>query len=170
MGAQYNPPGGSSSPGLPAWTFDPAQTGAPAAGHFQTNNNSPASVSAITLNNQTKAGSDISAAFGELPNSNIIVLTSILTGKSYTFYSTGPWSTGPIIASLIPQTSETMPFSGDFTVVSFGITNNSTSYIPGGSGALAAVLSGAGITPQADGTVTPVTSITTQGGIPTNVS
>lgn len=153
-----------SIPGLPVWTFDPALTGTPAAGHYQINNSNPSLADTIYINATPKGGFDWSGFFGLTPVGSILLLTGS-SGKTYAFLmntplveSVGVFTTtaGSFVAT------DAGPLSGDYQL----------SLMPGPPviPTLAQVLNASTITPVPDDTYSPITSITTVGGIPTEIS
>jgi hypothetical protein len=143
------------------WTFAAANNSDPASGKFTTDNASPASTTVLHLSNKQK---------GDVAGVGIgTQLTSIAAGSLLLFYS----STG----QPYPATISAANNGGDYTIlnVSFpsGLPNwagDFTAVIWPAPQTLANILANAGISPVADGTVTPLTSGTTQSGIVTALS
>jgi hypothetical protein len=153
--------GGSS--GL-VWTFDPSQSGTPAAGHFQTNNANPSSIGALFFNITPKNGLDCSLFLQSLTAKGNILLTAS-SGKTYIYnWGVQPSVSGSVatVTSLASLAVDAVALSGDYTI----------SFAPAvlSDPTLGSVLAASGIVPVADGTVTPVTSETTQTGIVTALS
>lgn len=144
--------GGGGSPGLPVWTFQDALGGTPDSGKFTTNNDPFTNATQILFSTTTKAGSDLSTLFNDLPN--VMLLLTDTEGKTiFAFCSNA--SSG--IFNIVTATGGSL--SGDYALSFAPVT-------PG----LGAVLGNSGITPVSDGTVTPVTSVTTVSGIVTAAS
>lgn len=163
FGGSAPPP--SSSPGLPTWTFA-AGGGDPASGQFTTDNASPNSTSTLKISNFPKydaAGIGMGSNLQQVPVNALIVLVSS-TGQQYSSVFTGA-SDGGAFSIVSTGGFGALPnWSGDFQLSfwpSFSMVSTVT---------LGQVLSNSGITPAPDGTVTPVTSITTQTGIVTSDS
>lgn len=167
MGAQYNPPGGSSNPGLPVWTFGTASiANPPAVGGFVTDNTAQGSTGVIILSMTAKDGSgDWAALFynGNLGTTARLQFADS-AGNISVFYSASfnNDGAGNLQLNVGLQIGNGKNWAGGYQVSILPVVPA----IP----TLALVLQASAITPQADGTVTPVTSITTQGGMPTNIS
>lgn len=156
-----------SIPGLPVWTFDPALTGTPSAGFFQTDNSNPSSVANIFISKTQKGGLDFwDSLFGNVPSGTALLFTN-RSGKTYNFVTSSEFSNsaGVLHASGSMVGVDSNALSGDYQL----------SFMPGlaavpATPTIQQVLAASGITPAPDGTVTPVTSITTSSGIPTAIS
>jgi len=141
------------APALPVWTF--AGSG-PAAGEFTADNNSIALTSNIVLDGASKFGTDFNLVFANLTVGTFIYMTDSTGVVSVLKIASSP-SSGSIPVSAIAN-APGATWSGDYQVV-FVIATSVFN-----------ALNASGITPVADGTQTPVTSITTQTGIVTGVS
>lgn len=178
--------GGSA---LPTWTFS-AAGGDPTAGQLKTNNAAPASTTSITIAG-TCAGGGIGfdALYGAFdpPGSFVwnLIFTNTTTGEQQRFSinsatDSGTFATLSVDASVTTATA----WSGTYSVQYLYSASGGETFVrtvdgnaPDGSGnavsdvpLLSAVLAASSITPIADGTVTPVTSITTDDGVVTAAS
>jgi len=157
--------GGSGAPQLPAWTFVAGGSTTPASGTFTADGANLAAANAIFLSLTAKGGSvDFSGLFGALSASTTALVITSPTGLASVCTLTGiTVGASAINLSISGSVREAAALvSGDYI---FSIWPYSV-FIP----VLANVLSVSSITPCADGTVTPVTSITTQSGIITAIS
>jgi hypothetical protein len=163
---------GSSAPGLPVWTYDPALTGTPAAGHFQLDNTNPSLAQNIFINVTPKDNGtlDLTEMFEYiyLPST---LITSLLTGKVYSSYVGSNFTvSGAIAASGFGggnSSVDSVEMSGDYSFA-FSPSNQVQTITFG------ALQANAGISPIADNTY-PISgtlggSITTQSGVITAIS
>src|SRR5258708_11850719 len=67
--------GGSSSSGLPVWTFQDAALGTPASGKFTTNNANPSLVTSINIHRSSKEGNNYFSILSSIGNSGFLVFT-----------------------------------------------------------------------------------------------
>lgn len=147
------------APGLPMWTFAAADSSDPAAGKFTTDNASKAGTTFLYLSLVPKNGGDasfIQYLGGQL--GGIILLDS--TGET----DSAEVSSATLTASgiqLVSGFSGAGNWSGDYSASFYPINTNMIMRI---------LLLNSLITPCPDGTVTPVTSITTVQGIITAIS
>jgi hypothetical protein len=170
--------GGSSSPGLPVWTFQ-AGGGIPSNFNFTTDNAAAGNTTSITLSNnsQNLSGADWTTFFfgGSVQNFlNMVLVDSVGKPNVLLITAVSIDGNGNIQCMVTPTVyPAAYNWSGDYQ-----FSFSPTPVVPQLSAVLAAsgittfaqFLSTFGITPVLDGTVTPVTSITTDGGIPTAIS
>lgn len=149
------------TPQVPTWMYDGADNSAPDAGCFTTNNADSSAFTALKLSDFTKPGSNVSS-YTLFLNSTWLTLTNITTGKSFSF-------------EIVTATHD----AGGFTIYTVNGTGSNTGIISGEyalsfwqiyPNTIQQVLLQSSITPCPDGTVSPVTSITTQNGIITAIS
>jgi len=160
----YNSPsaGGGASAGL-IYTFESTViVSAPGAGKFRTNNADAFSTGALTFNNTPKGSSlSIHDFLLALPSGVQIVFTSLTNGDILVGTTNAPSTdeTDYILVNPTFSGSGVHAWAGDYLIAFL------SPYVT-----LATLLAAAGITPAPDGTIGPVNSITTQGGIPTAIS
>lgn len=145
----------------PAWTFQDAGgpgTVPPVAGKFITNNADPASTTQIWFSSATIQGTDLTSVVPANFNTNSYILLS--NGVSCEAIQVQGHNTGTGFWTLVCGGGG---FSGKPWSGIYGLTF--MPYIE-----LQFLMNDAGITPVVDGTVTPVTSETTQKGIVTALS
>lgn len=154
--------GGSGSPGLPVWTFAAADNSDPASGKFTTDSSSGSAFQALNLSINPKNGGILNAILPTIPiGANVLLVDS--AGKCISAVVAAVSAQADFVAFNVSNQGVSGTFSGDYQV----------SFWPGPlptTPTLAQILANAGITPAADATVTPVTSVTTQTGIATNIS
>lgn len=163
---------GTATPGLPVWTYT---AGAMAAGKLKTDNAAPASTASIQLSVTPKTGATMAAFFATFntnPRAAFLVLTGS-DGAPNTFAVSAVTNNTTYYTFTLTWLSGTTAWSGDyqvaFSTMAEFVTSANTQ-----SGAvtidMASVQTASSITPIADGTVAPVTSITTVKGIVTAAS
>lgn len=158
--ATWQDPTGGGSIGLPVFTYT---AGAIADGTFKTDNAAPISTTEFQFAQLFKTGDSSAVFFPLIPIGTMIIITSatgvpfIYQTSSLFVFATGK-STVSVTAISAPEGNN---WSGDYQL-SFATSLNAFT--------LALIQSNASITPCADGMVTPVTSITTKGGIITAIS
>lgn len=148
---------------LPQWMFDAADSSAPDPGCFTTNSASLISTTLIYLALAPKGGGDttyIAYIAAAALDSWIVLLGP--NGKTYGFDVTATALTGFGV-----QLTVGIGMGGSDTWAGLYSLSHSPSM---GNVNLPNILTNASITPCPDGTVTPVTSITTKGGIITAIS
>lgn len=147
--------GGSS--GLPVWTYV-AGGGSPAPGTFTANSANPSTVTLLNFSVSQKG--DATALFTSMATliNNSTIFLKGASGPALAFIIGSTASSGGLTIfnyTVSPQTAQTTWVAGDY---GFSLWASVT---------LSNILATAGITPTADSTTTPVTSITTQTGIVT---
>lgn len=164
--------GGSSTPGLPVWTYT---SGAMASGKLKTDNSSPSSTTSIDFSVTPKNGGvSLQGLFNSMSPAGVTMILTDANGKSYAFEVTSITNNTTYMTFAVSGTAtDAVTWSGDYQV-SF-LTNNAVVYSVNGVGGavtvdVASVQTASSITPCADGTVTPVVSITTVKGIITAIS
>lgn len=150
----YDRPSGgappTSVPALPTWTY--AGVG-PAPGEFITDNAVIAATAALGFSDTAKYGdANWNSLITMMVRGSVVILTDS-QGRTSVFQVTGAG-----ISSVTPLASQSGSWSGDYQVT----------FIPAVS--LSNILATAGVTPVSDGTVNPITSLTTQSGIVTGAS
>lgn len=174
--AATNGSGGGGSSGLPAWTFV-AGGGAPANGKFTTNNNDPASTTILNINITDKSGINLGNMFGSGAAGTFqMVLTNLADNKSTLFTYASLTFNGTWFAIAVNSlgTGDAPNWSGDYALSFVPAVNYPVNSVNGNQGDVSvnvpSVLAQSGTVPCADGTVSPVTSITTINGIITAIS
>lgn len=174
--ATWQTPSGGGTPGLPVWTFA-AGGGVPASGKFTTDDVSPTATTLIKLNTAPKNGaSGWASFFGNLitaPTKFFIILTSG-SGEAVYFRVDSLTAPGDIELSVAELSATGTNWSGDYQL-SFGpYVEGLVQSVNGVPGVVVvnqvSVNTASSVTPCTDGTVSPVTSITTVGGIITAIS
>lgn len=150
-------------PSLPTWTW--AAGGTASSQEFATGNNAISSTASIAFNQTAKYGdADWDTFFASLPGalsgSGLILILTDSLGRPSVFRVTAI-ATGGGVASLdvTAMVFQSGNWSGDYTL---SFANFQLALDP--------ILNLSGVTPPPDGTVTPVTSVTTQLGIVTAIS
>ncbi len=158
-----NPPGvssGSSTPGLPVWTYSGVGT-TPAAGHFQTDNSDPNVPVNIYFNVTPKIGGMDSADLFTYSTANLLIVLTSSSGKAYVFQATALGTESGGVVTILGQwnpVNDGVALSGDYSV--------SFAPAPQNPPHLSDVLSASSITPIADGTVDGIT--TAEGTVTAN--
>jgi len=139
--------GGSSTPQLPQWTFQDALGGDPTAGKFTTDHAGIAATTSVKIHDTAK-DTGTGWAIGPLIFNNALFVADALGNVT--------------ILRVQGATYDTIAQAAVLPVFPLGVTSGNWSGVYS--------VSFGNWTGAADGTVTPVTSITTQGGIITAIS
>lgn len=154
------------SNGLPVWTWAAADISTPSAGHFTSNSAAISTTGALALSDTAKDGStgwvSLMESFFQTP---FILILADASGKIQAFEITSVVGAGSFIQL------NTTPVVGNSNP-NWSALGYSASFMcfPVAAPTLTAVLAQSSITPAADSTTTPVTSLTTQTGIVTDKS
>lgn len=157
--------GGGGTPGLPVWTYAVGGA-APADGTFTADNDAPNSANTLKFSFIPKngvAGGGWETALEDLPPLVTSIIMTDHTGKALVFQVASVTDSGTFISFNVGHlATDGVSFSGDYQI----------SFMPYNLPTLAQLyaLNSPVVTPCPDGTVTPVTSITTVGGIITAIS
>lgn len=154
--------GGGGVPQLPSWTFQAADSSDPTPGKFTTNAATKGDTTLVYLSLTPKNGGDASfiqaiGVFGLLASGIVLtdsvglICTSQVSNVTLTDFGL------QLAAGFAPDGS----WGGDYSLSFFPIMTQML---------INRILTNSGITPCPDGTVSPVTSITTQNGIITAIS
>lgn len=161
--ASWQAPSGGGTPGLPVWTFAAADSSDPASGKFTTNAADIPSTSLIRLSVVPKNGVNGADAFEYIAANGMGAEVTLVdsTGAAYVFAVSLAAGTGPSIDLTLEGAPASGTWGGDYQGSSSSRVQDIT---------MTSVLAQSSIAPCPDGTITPVTSITTVKGIITAIS